>query len=59
MKYYLYEEKDGEYKEVDMARLKSALEEVYEKSWNEAWRVVLNDVEDNAIYFSIEMFENC
>lgn len=59
MKYYLYEEKDGEYKEVDKARLKSALEEVYEKSWNEAWRVVLNDVEDNAIYFSIEMFENC
>lgn len=31
MKYYLYEEKDGEYKEVDKARLKSALEEVYEK----------------------------
>lgn len=37
MKYYLYEEKDGEYKEVNMARLKSALEEVCEKSWNEAY----------------------
>ena len=57
MKYYL--EEDGKYKEVDMARLKSALEEVYEKSWNEAWRVILTRVEDNALYFSIEMFENC
>lgn len=59
MKYYLYEEKDDEYKEVDTARLKSALEEAYEKSWNEAWRVILTRVEDNALYFSIEMFENC
>jgi hypothetical protein len=59
MKYYLYEEKDGEYKEVNMARLKSALEEVCEKSWNEAYRVILDRVEDNAIYFSIERFENC
>nr|DAQ94173.1 MAG TPA: hypothetical protein [Caudoviricetes sp.] len=57
MKYYLAE--DSEYKEVDMARLKAALEEAYEKSWNEAWRVVLNRVEDGALYFSIEMFENC
>lgn len=57
MKYYLAE--DSEYKEVDMARLKAALEEVYEKSWNEAWRVILTRVEDNALYFSIEMFENC
>ena len=57
MKYYLKE--DGKYKEVDMARLKSALEEVCEKSWNEAWRVVLDRVEDNALYFSIERFEDC
>lgn len=57
MKYYL--EEDYKYKEVDMARLKAALEEAYEKSWNEAWRVVLNKVEDNALYFSIEKFENC
>lgn len=57
MKYYLAE--DSEYEEVDMARLKAALEEVYEKSWNEAWRVLLTRVEDNALYFSIEMFENC
>lgn len=59
MKYYLYEEKDDEYKEVDKARLKAALEEAYEKSWDEAWRVILTRVEDNALYFSIEMFENC
>ena len=59
MKYYLYEEKDDEYKEVDKARLKAALEEADEKSWNEAWRVILTRVEDNALYFSIEMFENC
>lgn len=57
MKYYLAE--DSGYKEVDKARLEAALEEVYEKSWNEAWRVVLTRVEDNALYFSIEMFENC
>lgn len=57
MKYYL--EEDGEYKEVDMARLEAALEEAYEKSWNEAWRVILTRVEDNALYFSIERFENC
>lgn len=57
MKYYL--EENGEYKEVDMARLEAALEEAREKSWNEAWRVVLNKVEDNALYFSIERFENC
>lgn len=57
MKYYLDE--DGKYKEVDMARLEAALEEAYKKSWNEAWRVVLNGVEDNALYFSIEVFENC
>ena len=57
MKYYL--EEDGKYKEVDMARLKAALEEVYEKSWNEAWRVVLDRVEDDALYFSIERFEDC
>lgn len=57
MRYYLAE--DSEYKEVDMARLKAALEEAYEKSWNEAWRVILTRVEDNALYFSIEMFENC
>ena len=57
MKYYL--EEDGKYKEVDMARLKSALEEVCEKRWNEAWRVVLNRVEDNSLYFSIERFEDC
>lgn len=57
MKYYL--EEDGKYKEVDMARLEAALEEVCEKSWNEAWRVVLDRVEDNALYFSIEGFENC
>ena len=57
MKYYL--EEDGKYKEVDMARLKSALEEVCEKSWNEAWRVILDRVEDNSLYFSIERFEDC
>lgn len=57
MKYYLAE--DSGYKEVDKARLEAALEEVYEKSWNEAWRVILTRVEDNALYFSIEMFENC
>lgn len=57
MKYYL--EEYSEYKEVDMARLKAALKEVYEKSWDEAWRIVLNGVEDNALYFKIEMFENC
>lgn len=32
MKYYLYEEKDDKYKEVDKARLEAALEEAYEKS---------------------------
>lgn len=58
MKYYLVEE-DYEYKEVDMARLEAALEEAYEKSWNEARRVVLDRVEDNALYFSIERFEDC
>ena len=57
MKYYL--EEDYEYKEVDMARLEAALEEVCEKSWNEVWRVVLDRIEDNALYFSIEKFENC
>ena len=57
MKYYL--EKDYEYKEVDMARLKATLEEVCEKSWNEAWKVILDRVEDNALYFSIERFEDC
>ena len=57
MKYYL--EEDGKYKEVDMARLKSALEEVCEKNWNEAWRVVLDRVGDNARYFSIERVEDC
>lgn len=57
MKYYLAE--DSEYKEVDKARLEAALEEAYEKSWNEAWRVILTRVEDNALYFSIEMFESC
>lgn len=57
MKYYL--EEYSEYKEVDMARLKAALKEVYEESWGETWRVVLNGVEDNALYFKIEMFENC
>lgn len=35
MKYYLKE--DYEYKEVDTARLETALEEVCEKSWNEVW----------------------
>ena len=57
MKYYLAE--DSGYKEVDKARLEAALEEAYEKSWNEAWRVILTRVEDDALYFSIEMFENC
>ena len=57
MKYYLAE--DSGYKEVDKARLEAALKEAYEKNWNEAWRVVLTRVEDNALYFSIEMFENC
>ena len=57
MKYYL--EEDYEYKEDDMARLEAALEEVCEKSWNEVWRVVLDRIEDNALYFSIEKFENC
>lgn len=57
MKYYLKE--DYEYKEVDTARLETALEEVCEKSWNEVWRVVLDRIEDNALYFSIEKFENC
>lgn len=56
MKYYL--EEDGKYKEVDMARLEAALEEVCGKSWNEAWRVVLDRVEDDALYFSIERFED-
>lgn len=57
MKYYL--EEDYEYKEVDMARLEAALEKVCEKSWNEVWRVVLDRIEDNALYFSIEKFEDC
>ena len=57
MKYYLAE--DSGYKEVDKAHLEAALDEAYEKSWNEAWRVILTRVEDNALYFSIEMFENC
>lgn len=57
MKYYL--EEDYKYKEVNKARLEAALEEVCEKSWNEAWRVVLDRVEDNALYFSIERFEDC
>lgn len=57
MKYYL--EEDYKYKEVDMAHLEAALEEVCEKSEYDAWRVVLDRVEDNALYFSIEMFENC
>ena len=57
MKYSLAE--DSGYKEVDKARLEAALEEVREKSWNEAWRVVLDRVEDNALYFSIERFEDC
>ena len=57
MKYYLAE--DSGYKEVDKARLEAALEEVCEKGWNEAWRVVLDRIEDNALYFSIEMFEDC
>ena len=57
MKYYLAE--DSGYKEVDKARLKAALEEAYEKSWNEVWRVILTRVEDNALYFSIEIFEDC
>ena len=52
-------EEDYEYKEVDMARLEAALEKVCEKSWNEVWRVVLNRIEDNALYFSIEKFEDC
>lgn len=58
MKYYL--EEDYKYKEVDKAQLETALEEVYEKNgYAEAWRVVLDRIEDNALYFSIERFEDC
>lgn len=57
MKYYL--EEDYKYKEVDIAQLETALEEACEKSKYDAWRVVLDRIEDNALYFSIEMFENC
>lgn len=57
MKYYL--EENYKYKEVDRAQLEAALEEVCEKSWDEIWRVVLDRIEDNAVYFSIERFEDC
>lgn len=57
MKYYL--EEDYKYKEVDKAQLETALEEACEKSKYDAWRVVLDRIEDNALYFSIERFEDC